>query len=76
MLAAFALRKRRLGLTANANFATRLRRSTRLGARALTANAGGSLGTDAARAFIARSERVKEAQAGDTHDMAPMEAAE
>jgi hypothetical protein len=33
-------------------------------------------GTDAARAFIARSERVKEAQAGHTHDMAPMEAAE
>jgi hypothetical protein len=33
-------------------------------------------GTDAARAFIARSERVKEAQAGHTHDVAPMEAAE
>jgi len=33
-------------------------------------------GTDAARAFIARTERVKEAQAGHAHGVAPMEAAE
>jgi hypothetical protein len=33
-------------------------------------------GTDAARAYVARTERVKEAQAGHTHDVLPMEAAE
>ncbi len=33
-------------------------------------------GTDAARAFIARAQHVKEAQAGHAHDVAPMEAAE
>jgi len=33
-------------------------------------------GTDAARAFIARTERVKEAQAGHAPGVAPMEAAE
>jgi len=33
-------------------------------------------GTDAARAYIARTERVKEAQAGHARDVAPMQAAE
>jgi hypothetical protein len=33
-------------------------------------------GTDAARAYIARAERVREAQAGHAHNVAPMQAAE